>query len=269
MEKLLVTSSFSFSHNVFHSCISLVCQNVVLYGNGLNIKMNSFFLYIAGSEPSLLSQSSASKQVAVSQGSEDVTKATKENKEIEIVTPIKSSNLHSTQSTELKFNYPPMPIISDSEEFLLKEPVRTPSYLRISSAVSGYGHYSRYSAYKGIEKRSPYSSTLSLRSSRSDLTTPQSPVEMPIGKILNIQPPTNYPPLKNEVLSPKAQLEDEKQDFPVTNGANPTDTEQVNGDSHEHVNGDISETVNGNENGHVIQVGNYNATGDHEKVGVF
>ena len=34
-EKLLVTSNFSFSYNVFHSCISLVSQNAVLYGNGL------------------------------------------------------------------------------------------------------------------------------------------------------------------------------------------------------------------------------------------
>ena len=35
-EKLLVTGNYSFSHNVFYSCISLVCQNAVLYGNGLN-----------------------------------------------------------------------------------------------------------------------------------------------------------------------------------------------------------------------------------------
>ena len=36
-EKLLVTSDFSFSHNVFYSYISLERQNVVLCGNGLNI----------------------------------------------------------------------------------------------------------------------------------------------------------------------------------------------------------------------------------------
>ena len=35
-EKLLVTSNFSFSHTVFYSYISLVCQNAVLCGNGLN-----------------------------------------------------------------------------------------------------------------------------------------------------------------------------------------------------------------------------------------
>ena len=34
-EKLLVTSIFSFSLNVFHSYISLVCQNAALCRNGL------------------------------------------------------------------------------------------------------------------------------------------------------------------------------------------------------------------------------------------
>ena len=33
---MLVTSNFSFSHHVFHSYISVVCQNVALCGNGLN-----------------------------------------------------------------------------------------------------------------------------------------------------------------------------------------------------------------------------------------
>ena len=32
---MLVTSNFSFSHNVFHSCTCLVLQNVALCGNGL------------------------------------------------------------------------------------------------------------------------------------------------------------------------------------------------------------------------------------------
>ena len=35
--ELLVTSNFSFSHNGFHSYISLVHQNVVLCGNGLKL----------------------------------------------------------------------------------------------------------------------------------------------------------------------------------------------------------------------------------------
>ena len=38
MEKLLLTSNFSFSHNVFHSYIAVVRQNVALCGNGLNLK---------------------------------------------------------------------------------------------------------------------------------------------------------------------------------------------------------------------------------------
>ena len=37
-EKLLVTSNFSFSHNVFHIYISLVHQNASLCGNQLNIE---------------------------------------------------------------------------------------------------------------------------------------------------------------------------------------------------------------------------------------
>ena len=41
MENLLVTSNFSFSHNVFYSYISLVRQNAALCGNGL-----SFFVKI-------------------------------------------------------------------------------------------------------------------------------------------------------------------------------------------------------------------------------
>ena len=36
-KKLLVTSNFSFSHSVSYSYMSLVHQNVVLCGNGLNI----------------------------------------------------------------------------------------------------------------------------------------------------------------------------------------------------------------------------------------
>ena len=34
---MLVTSKFSFSHNVLHSYITLVRQNAVLCGNGLNL----------------------------------------------------------------------------------------------------------------------------------------------------------------------------------------------------------------------------------------
>ena len=46
--KLLVTSNFSFSHNVFYSYISLVCQNAVLCGNGLMLFPTVFQLYRSG-----------------------------------------------------------------------------------------------------------------------------------------------------------------------------------------------------------------------------
>ena len=36
-EKLLITNNFSFSHNVFDSYISLLCQNAELRSNGLMI----------------------------------------------------------------------------------------------------------------------------------------------------------------------------------------------------------------------------------------
>ncbi|KAK7093010.1 disks large-associated protein 4-like isoform X2 [Littorina saxatilis] len=50
------------------------------------------------------------------------------------------------------------------------DPTRKPSYLKLSCAVSGYGKYSRYSSYKNIPTRSPFSSTSSLR---SDLSSPE------------------------------------------------------------------------------------------------
>ena len=37
--KLLVISKFSFFHNVFHSYISLVRQNVALCGDGLKCRL--------------------------------------------------------------------------------------------------------------------------------------------------------------------------------------------------------------------------------------
>ena len=43
-EKLLITSNFSFSRNVFNSYLSLVRQNVVLCANGLNgYQLKKFF----------------------------------------------------------------------------------------------------------------------------------------------------------------------------------------------------------------------------------
>ncbi|KAL4228410.1 Guanylate-kinase-associated protein (GKAP) protein [Mactra antiquata] len=226
---------------------------------------------LTGSEPSLLSETSGSKQVEVSHTSqENVTSSQNQSLSNEFVqneailqrTESDSYRIERKRVKELKLSYPQMPIIADSSEYIPRDiPPRTPSYLRISSAVSGYGHYSKYSAYKGIEKRSPYSSTLSLRSSRSDLTTPLSPVEMPIGKIPNIQPPTNYPPMKAEILSPKtptAVNDRETNCESILNGANTVINSHVNGDT----GCDLS--VNG-ENGHVIHVGNFVSTGDINK----
>lgn len=224
----------------------------------------------SGSEPSLLSETSASKQVEVSHTSqENVTLSTSQPLSSELVqnedilqrSASDSNRSERKRVKELKLSYPQMPIIADSAEYIPKDtPPRTPSYLRISSAVSGYGHYSKYSAYKGIEKRSPYSSTLSLRSSRSDLTTPLSPAEMPIGKIPNIQPPTNYPPIKSEILSPKSPTANNEISYEsVVNGASPVINSHVNGDT----GCDIA--VNG-ENGHVTHVGNFVSTGDIHKV---
>ncbi|KAL5009864.1 hypothetical protein ScPMuIL_012169 [Solemya velum] len=53
---------------------------------------------------------------------------------------------------------------SVSDEFNSESYTRLPSYLKLSRACSGYGHYNRYSWYKNIEKRSPYSSLTSLPS---------------------------------------------------------------------------------------------------------
>lgn len=143
------------------------------------------------------------------------------------------------------------PRLSDAELYPdVQESPRTPSYLKISSAVSGYGHYSKYSAYTGIEKRSPYSSTLSLRSSRSDLTTPVTP-DMPIGKIPNIQPPTNYPPLNSQFNSQKQAEQYVKKEDNYVNG-------------HTITNGAIEPQLNG-ENGHLPLVGNFSTTGDSVK----
>ena len=213
--------------------------------NYCNISLTRVIFCVTGSEPSLVSQTSASKQVAVS--------------EKDVVVPSVHSPIHTSQGQNdatdssnknggVNANYSPMPQLADSTELFpdVVETPRTPSYLKISSAVSGYGHYSKYSAYKGIEKRSPYSSTLSLRSSRSDLATPVTP-DMPIGKIPNIQRPTNYPPINSSFIA-QNQPDHYVNGHTITNGA-----------PESHVNG---------ENGHVPLVGNFSTTGDSAKVRV-
>ncbi|WAR04144.1 DLGP4-like protein [Mya arenaria] len=238
-----------------------------------------------GSEPSLQSQTSVSKHVAVSYESHDRISpaqspvlASQQSITAENRTPVHSQQRSDNRrQRELKLGSPQMPIIADTAEFFPTDTTpRTPSYLRLSSAVSGYGHYSKYSSYRGIEKRSPYSSTLSLRSSRSDLATPVSPLEMPIGKLPNIQAPTNYPPLRNEIMSPTAKgkfegkFDDVDSSPAVVNGAKHVEPVTVN--SVQVSNNDVC--VNGNgcddvkvngQNGHLGLIETFEATGDPEK----
>lgn len=71
-----------------------------------------------------------------------------------VVTPLS----HNVEYTE-------MPKLADSAEIVLPDNSKTPSYLKLSCSVSGYGRYSQYSAYKSKkDTRSPYSSTSSLGS---------------------------------------------------------------------------------------------------------
>ncbi|KAH3703857.1 uncharacterized protein LOC127860219 [Dreissena polymorpha] len=181
------------------------------------------------------------------------------------VTPVNSPQKRDEYKRRIEKSSPPMTVVDDfSEAFPFDTVTRTPSYLRISSAVSGYGHYSKYSAYRGIEKRSPYSSTLSLRSSRSDLTTPQSPVEMPIGKIPNISRPTNYPPLKSEVLSPRKEIFGDTgvETLTPVNGSNEG---SLNGRDDSSGSLSKSEDVTIEGNGHIELVENFVSTGNPEK----
>nr|KAG5696060.1 hypothetical protein BaRGS_017172 [Batillaria attramentaria] len=74
--------------------------------------------------------------------------------------------LDSVSRLSNKENASPLSPLSPVE---VTDSTRKPSYLKLSCAVSGYGKYSRYSSYKGIPTRSPFSSTSSLR---SDLSSP-------------------------------------------------------------------------------------------------
>ncbi|KAL3837040.1 hypothetical protein ACJMK2_022430 [Sinanodonta woodiana] len=160
--------------------------------------------HLTGSDPSLLTQSTDSKKVVLSQSSRDAVSPQSlsslitstpttfvSTAEYQLTSP--SSGVSSGYNGDVK--YTPLPKLADPADFIIDDSPRTPSYLRISSALSGYGQYSKYSAYKGIEKRSPYSSTLSLQSSKSDLTSPFSP-DMPIGKV-----PCYAPVLKSPTYS--------------------------------------------------------------------
>lgn len=134
---------------------------------------------LPASEPSLLSQSTSSRQAVISQESSEGT----------ILSDTSSSNrgkdkgsLNNVLTESDKENAIPdlkSPSLTNSWDLSPQDPNRKPSYLKISCAVSGYGRYSQYSSYKNIEKRSPFSSTSSLRSipSSPDMPSVQSPSE--------------------------------------------------------------------------------------------
>ena len=60
-EKLLVTSNFSFPHNVFQSYISLVRQNAALCGTGLNKFLSSPLPVNYSNSPVLVQNEGANK----------------------------------------------------------------------------------------------------------------------------------------------------------------------------------------------------------------
>ena len=53
-EILLVMSNFSFSHNVFKSCVLLMCQNEYLWSKGLTLSQTSPGFYVSAVQLNLL-----------------------------------------------------------------------------------------------------------------------------------------------------------------------------------------------------------------------
>ena len=86
-----------------------------------------------------------------------------------------SNKLRSTSQNGVLFTS--MPKLGSPAEVEFKDTTKTPSYLKLSCAVSGYGRYSQYSSYKSIEKRSPYSSCSSLLSDHRSVT------DMPVTRV--------------------------------------------------------------------------------------
>ncbi|CAL1538392.1 unnamed protein product [Lymnaea stagnalis] len=126
------------------------------------------------SEPSLLggiSQSGGSKQIVIP--SSLVNSAEGQLTSEPEVVKLRRPNNRQEQSNK-ENNVPVTSPQSSSDPPSPVDPNHKPSYLKLSCAVSGYGKYSRYSTYKDVNKRSPYSSQSSLRSdgSSSDPTMP-------------------------------------------------------------------------------------------------
>lgn len=134
------------------------------------------------SEPSLLSginQSGGSKQAVFSHSlvsSAEVKESdsvrlrrltNREDNNKENSEPLVKNTLKSSSRSD-----PPSPV----------DPSHKPSYLKLSCAVSGYGKYSRYSTYKDVNRRSPFSSQSSLRSEVSSPEPGSMPAERKSGE---------------------------------------------------------------------------------------
>ncbi|XP_060068113.1 uncharacterized protein LOC132548278 [Ylistrum balloti] len=150
-------------------------------------------------------------------------------------------------------NISSMPKLADSGDLPLQECTKSPSYLKLSCAVSGYGKYSQYSSYRDIEKRSPYSS---VSSSRSDLlspdTMPVTKVTSPDGRRTSSERGYEFGLISPQPLSVTSSL--------GSHGDLPNGEDLCNGVS----NGDC----NGMENGHGLSNENY-PTGDPKLDGAY
>ncbi|GFS05695.1 disks large-associated protein 1 [Elysia marginata] len=133
------------------------------------------------SEPSLLSginQSGGSKQAAFSHSLVSSSEA-KESDSVRLrrLTNREENNKENSEPLEKitprsSRSDPPSPV----------DPSHKPSYLKLSCAVSGYGKYSRYSTYKDVNRRSPFSSQSSLRSEVSSPEPGSMPAERKSGE---------------------------------------------------------------------------------------
>lgn len=99
------------------------------------------------------------------------------------LSPVSLPGDHSTgkvrASSENGVLFSSMPKLGSTASTDFKDCSKTPSYLKLSCAVSGYGRYSQYSSYKSIERRSPYSSCSSLQSDHKPVT------DMPVTRVIS------------------------------------------------------------------------------------
>lgn len=99
------------------------------------------------------------------------------------LSPVSLPGDHSTgkvrATSENGVLFSSMPKLGSTASTDFKDCSKTPSYLKLSCAVSGYGRYSQYSSYKSIERRSPYSSCSSLQSDHKPVT------DMPVTRVIS------------------------------------------------------------------------------------